>query len=281
MKRLFPVLTTVALLSGVALAACSSTEIPAGQDNGLTGSDSGTDAGNCCPTGSNVYACTFSNGGAGFACHDPAKGCASSTTCGEGCDPVVTGACGAVGGDSGPSDLHWYTTCGYPVCDVSDGGGAPLDAGPACAPIGSSCSDQGQTCGTPSAANCGAILVCDNHDPKASGMCPVSTKKYKDGIQYVDDAELARLHDETIHMKLATYNYKSAVADPDPKHLGFIIEDNPSSLAVDKMHNRVDMYGYFSMIVASMQVQEKEIAELRGELDASRREAASCRSKTK
>jgi hypothetical protein len=108
--------------------------------------------------------------------------------------------------------------------------------------------------------------------------CPISTRKYKDGIQYIDDAQLEQLHDETLKMKLATYNYKSAVADPDPTHLGFIIEDNPASLAVDKTHNRVDMYGYFSMIVASMQVQEKEIAELRSELNASQRDAAACRS---
>jgi hypothetical protein len=282
MRRLFSALTAVTLISGAALAACSSTEIPAGQDNGLTTGDGGADAGNCCQTGFDLYACTYSDGGAGFACHNPAQGCASSTTCGEGCDPVVSGACGGSTGDSGTSDLQWYTTCGYPVCNVGDGGSASADAGPACAPVGSSCTDKGQTCGTPSDANCGAILVCDDHDPRASGMCPISTKKYKDGIQYVDDAELTRLHDETLHMKLATYNYKSVVADPDPKHLGFIIEDNPSSLAVDKMHNRVDMYGYLSMIVASMQVQEKEIADLRSELRASQRDAAACRSpKTK
>ena len=274
MRRLFSVLTAATLCSGVAIGACSATEIPAGQDNG---GDSGSDAGNCCPATSNLYACTFADGGAGFACHNPAMGCASSTTCGEGCDPVVSGTCGGGSGDSGTSNLKWYTTCGYPVCDVSDGGGAPLDAGPACAPVGSSCTDQGQTCGTPSDANCGSTLICDDHDPKAMG-CPISTKKYKTGINYVDEAQLAQLHDETLNIKLATYNYKSAVADPDPKHLGFIIEDNPSSLAVDKMHNRVDMYGYFSMIVASMQVQEKEIAELRSELKASERDAAACRS---
>jgi hypothetical protein len=38
---------------------------------------------------------------------------------------------------------------------------------------------------------------------------------------------------------------------------------------------RVDLYGYLSMVVATMQVQEKEITELRKEL-ASAREG-SCR----
>jgi hypothetical protein len=47
----------------------------------------------CCPAGWGLYACTYPDGGAGFACHNPQMGCASSTTCGEGCDAIVTGAC--------------------------------------------------------------------------------------------------------------------------------------------------------------------------------------------
>lgn len=61
--------------------------------------------------------------------------------------------------------------------------------------------------------------------------------------------------------------------DPNPRHLGFIVEDDPRSPAVEGSFDRVDMYGYVSMVVATMQVQEKEIAELRGELDESRRGA--------
>jgi hypothetical protein len=89
----------------------------------------------------------------------------------------------------------------------------------------------------------------------------------------VSDAELRALHDEALGLKLATYNYKPQVADPKPKHVGFIIEDNPESVAVDSTHSRVDLYGYVSMVVAGMQVQEKEIAELKKELETSRREA--------
>jgi hypothetical protein len=75
-------------------------------------------------------------------------------------------------------------------------------------------------------------------------------------------------------MKLATYNYKAKVADPHLKHLGFIIEDQPESVAVDQTHHRVDLYGYVSMMVAAMQVQEKEIAELRQELGVAQRKGA-------
>jgi hypothetical protein len=71
-------------------------------------------------------------------------------------------------------------------------------------------------------------------------------------------------------MHLATYEYKSEYGDPTEKHLGFIIEDQPQSLSVDRGHDRVDMYGYLSMVVATMQVQDKEIRELRRDLAAAK-----------
>jgi hypothetical protein len=98
----------------------------------------------------------------------------------------------------------------------------------------------------------------------------VSSAKFKNDIHYVDDNQLAELHDETMQVRLATYNYKGQYGDPDVVHLGFIIEDNPQSFAVDRGHDRVDLYGYLSMVVAAMQVQEKEIADLRRELDEAR-----------
>jgi hypothetical protein len=229
------------------------------------------DSGSCCPAGWDLYACTFPSGAAGQACHNPQEGCPSTTVCGQGCDAVVTGRCGAEAG----SPLQWYTTCGYPLCPP-DGG--TEDAGAGCPPIGSTCTQAGETCGTPSVANCGVQLVCASQDPKGGlGGCPISSKTYKDGIAYVDDAQLKRLHDEALGIRLATYTYKPQVADPGPTHLGFIIEDNLATPAVDRTHNRVDMYGYVSMVVAGMQVQEREIAELRAELAAARRDAAACK----
>jgi hypothetical protein len=197
----------------------------------------------------------------------------------NGCD-----TCQCAPSDAGPSDagqLQWYTTCGYPVCPVVDAGSD--DAGPACPPVGSPCSQMGQTCGTPSPANCGAIQVCASQDPKGpNGLnCPVSSRKYKDGIEYVDDAQLRQLHDEALGIRLATYTYKPQVADPDPVHLGFIIEDNMQTPAVDRMHDRVDMYGYVSMVVAGLQVQEKEITQLRKDLEAARRDLATCKAPRK
>jgi hypothetical protein len=231
--------------------------------------------------GWDLYACTYANGTAGQACHNPQLGCASSTTCGLGCDPVVTGRCGvdAGEGDAG-SALQWFTTCSYPICPSPSGDGGDFDdAGAPCPAAGTPCSTAGETCGTKSAGNCGVTLVCASQDPKGGGggACPVSSRQYKNGISYVDDAQLQRLHDEALGVRLATYTYKPQVADPGPTHLGFIIEDNVESPAVNRELNRVDMYGYVSMVIAGMQVQEREISELREELAAARRDAAACK----
>jgi hypothetical protein len=176
-----------------------------------------------------------------------------------------------------PAELTWYTTCGAPVCMVPEGG--LVDAGEGCPPIGSSCTKLGETCGTPSQENCDTNLICDNHDPKGAGGegCPISTRSFKDDIAYLGENDLQALHDDALSVKLATYNYKPAVADPTQPHLGFIIEDQPESFAVDRLHHRVDLYGYVSMAIAGMQIQEREIAALRAELDSTKREAALCR----
>jgi hypothetical protein len=175
--------------------------------------------------------------------------------------------------DAVASSLHWYLTCGDPVCPApnvdagADGGAA--DAG-TCPGIGANCSTLGQTCGGPT--SCNSVETCLDHDPLApgGGGCPMSSRRFKDDIEYLGPEQLERLHDEVLRMRLASYNYKGQYADPNPKHLGFIVEDNPRSLSVDRGHDRVDVYGYLSMVVATMQVQEKEISELKRELAEAR-----------
>ncbi len=260
------VLGSVALGIGLLAAACGgSADVPVIQ-NGAGSSELGTlDAGTG-KCGADVCA-------SGELC------CASAD---ESCSPICSkvAKCPAYGrpcksGDAGgpPTDagppLTWYKTCGDVVCRVRDAG-APV----VCPAEGSPCAGKGTTCGDPATAQCGVIEVCDDHDPKAlpgGGMngCPISTKKAKDDIGYVDQAALQRLHDETLQMRLATYRYTGPFIDPkDPnaKHLGFIVEDQPQSLSVDRGHDRVDLYGYMSMAVATMQVQEKEITQLRREI---------------
>ena len=158
-------------------------------------------------------------------------------------------------------------------------GGVTDDAGAPCPAIGSSCTMQGERCGNSNfTVHCGAVEECASQDPtKPPNTCPISSRKYKDGIEYVDGEGLQQLHDETLQMRLATYRYKPQVDDPSKKHLGFIIEDTPpDSPAVQWSRERVDIYGYLSMVVATMQVQEKEIAELRKALDAAHEREATC-----
>jgi hypothetical protein len=132
--------------------------------------------------------------------------------------------------------------------------------------VGTWCTSKGQTCND-CTQGCGAKVVCDDHDPTAGPYgCPISSRKFKENVGYLEASDLERLHAEAMKMRLATYNYKDMYGNPYEKHLGFIIEDNPQSLAVDRGHDRVDIYGYLSMVVASMQVQEKEIQELRSKL---------------
>ena len=80
----------------------------------------------------------------------------------------------------------------------------------------------------------------------------------------------------TLATRLATYEYKS---QDHSRHLGFIIEDDPSSPAVLRGQDRVDLYGYASMAVATLQVQEREIVQLRREVEDLRRELREARPK--
>lgn len=253
-----------ALAVGVASAACGGADVPVLQN---TGSDLGAlDAGtgkcgdNACAAGE-------------LCCASADESCTPTCTKVATC-PVYGRPCKAPDGgstDSGTTDsggstnLQWYQTCGDVVCHASDAGATTV----VCDPLGSPCTGKGTTCGDPN-ANCGVIQVCDDHDPRGGpGGCPISTKKAKEDIGYVDAAALQRLHDETLQMRLATYRYKGPFIDPsDPnaKHLGFIVEDQPRSLSVDRGHDRVDLYGYMSMAVATMQVQEKEISQLKREI---------------
>jgi hypothetical protein len=89
-----------------------------------------------------------------------------------------------------------------------------------------------------------------------------SRRDRKDGIRYVDDAERAALAEQALSIPLASYTYK---ADPpgSRRRLGFIIDDQPDpSFAVDADRAHVDVYGYASLLLATVQQQQKQIAAL-------------------
>lgn len=132
--------------------------------------------------------------------------------------------------------------------------------------MGTSCTTEGQTCAVEQPGECGQhVLACQQGQWTLSGgQCPVSSARFKQDIAYLDEAHAEALREELMRVKLATYRYRS----PDPStHLGFIIEDMPpGSPAVLPSRDRVDLYGYLSMAVATLQRQEKALAELKQEV---------------
>jgi hypothetical protein len=102
-------------------------------------------------------------------------------------------------------------------------------------------------------------------------ICPISQRKHKKDIHYLSSDEAQRLTDELLGFRLATYRYKSETS-ADREHLGFIIDDVAPSPAVTSNGERVDMYGYQTMTVATLQAQAREIAELRRQLEDLKRQ---------
>jgi hypothetical protein len=213
----------------------------------------------------------------------PSSTCTSDGQCddGNGCsqDRCADGACHHeclcldAGGTArccpGPAAecprLQWFFTCGDPVCGWPDRDSrvppcaAGETAGAACTPAGASC-DPGDVCNRQ--------LRCSWNDPTTGG-CPISRRRDKRDIRYLGPDDARRLHDELLRHRLATYRY---AGDERARHLGFIIDDVPSSPAVDAGGERVDVYAYASMAVVAVQTQAREIARLRAELRALRRE---------
>ncbi|MCB9674353.1 MAG: hypothetical protein H6737_04505 [Alphaproteobacteria bacterium] len=190
---------------------------------------------------------------------------------------VLAGTACKKDGETGDTDtdtdasLQWYTTCGDPACSGYSG---PYDGVPACTDEveGGTCGDDGAECDFMS--DCNAVLLCAADDPKDQpGGCPISKAEAKREIAYLDEAALKRRADEALAMRLATWRYRWEDGGTRP-HLGFIIDDAPSSAAVRSDGERVDLYGYTSLALAAVQVQQQEIEALRAEIAALRAEIA-------
>jgi hypothetical protein len=121
---------------------------------------------------------------------------------------------------------------------------------------------------------CGAMLQCSDHS--LTNMCPKSQRAAKKDIRYVTSEDLQRLADEVEKIRLTTYTYNDPSLGAD-QHLGFIIDDNPKSPAVYPNGQRVDLYGYTSMAVATLQVQQQQLKAQQNQLDAITREIAALR----
>ncbi len=112
-------------------------------------------------------------------------------------------------------------------------------------------------------------LTADANQIQAMGSTPVGTSssiEVKKDVQYLDAAARARIAEETMGIKLATYKYKTD-ADGAREHLGFILEDSPNVPAADMGRKEVDLYAYASMVLATVQQQQREIATLKAEVE--------------
>jgi hypothetical protein len=156
-----------------------------------------------------------------------------------------------------PAELQWYETCGDPVCRGWTDSGLPRCATET---VGASCSEAGALCDPVDL--CNAHLLCADADPRLQG-CPISRAAYKQDVRYLGAADRDRLRDELLRFRLATYRYRGA---PEREHLGFVIEDEEPSAAIDSPRDQVDLYGYTSMAVAALQAQADEISALRREV---------------
>ena len=206
---------------------------------------------------------------AAVSCSDETGG----GTTGTGGNGGGAGGAGAGAGGGGGGDLKWYLTCGDPVCgthmpqagvDVctTEMEGAPCAAAAAkCDPVN----------------DCNALLLCTGSDPtQQPGGCPISRARFKHDIRYLPEADLERIHGDVLQTRIASWRYNHE--DPSAReHLGFIIDDNPTSPSVAESGNHVDVYGYASMAVAAIQVQDRQIRALEQEMKALREELTAAR----
>jgi hypothetical protein len=92
--------------------------------------------------------------------------------------------------------------------------------------------------------------------------CPISSRRAKRNIDYLSEQQAEAIAQATLRTRLATYEY----IDPalrGPRRLGFILEDPTTHpYARDPDVSVVDMYGYSSMLLATVQSQQRQIEEL-------------------
>ena len=165
-------------------------------------------------------------------------------------------------GDSGTSGGSSGTSGG------SSSGGLVADCPTSPPSQGTACTQDQQVCQYGDCSD--PSMRCENgawHDQQQG--CPVSSREKKRDIRYLGEEDLAALRDRTLSTRLAQYQYTSG--DPS-NHLGFIIEDDPESPAISRDHGHVDLYSYTSMAVATLQMQSREISELRREVKELRRD---------
>jgi hypothetical protein len=173
------------------------------------------------------------------------------------CAALVACLALATGCNGRDVDLNWFSTCGDAVCT----GYRPPSGVPRCTneSPGLACPVEGFQCDP--GDDCNRLLVCARRDPKLAG-CPISSRRFKRDVEYLTDADREECARQVGTIRLARYRYKGS----DEVRLGFVLEDDPPAVSVDRELDRVDLYGYSSLAVAALQVQERRIAALEREV---------------
>ena len=156
-------------------------------------------------------------------------------------------------------------TCSRPRVWLCDG--RPTGC-PASAPrIGDACAQEGVDCAY-GCNSAGGNVVCRGGvwQRGSFSMCPISTRRAKRDIVYLTDAEVDALAAQLRGTRLATWEY-TIPAMAGRRRLGFILEDQPGSFAVDPEHSQVDLYGYASLLAATVQSQDRELRALTRRLE--------------
>jgi hypothetical protein len=245
MNRRIGVLVGLVAIAGLAYA-CGGTG---------TSDDAGTDSGTDSTTGNDSAA-------------DTANGDTGNTDAGT----SDTGSDAGMGSDG-------CVGCSGPNSDCADGG---CPSGQVCVTTTAGASNKHQCYARPSCGCSGGTLCacmgscacgmdsCSNTGIGGGITClgPVSRREYKTDIDYVSDDERACLAEQALTTHLAEYRYKSE-PETAKRHLGFIIDDQPpGSPAVEHDQTHVDLYGYTSMLLATVQEQQKQIDALKTQVDA-------------
>lgn len=224
------------LSCGVVIAACGGTTSDVDGGTDATAGDGAGQDGSGQDSGKDGSPITDS-GGSDVVALDAAECTPPETACATVC-PAGTYCLKA----SGPQEHDLGCTTIPPECNGTPSCACMADC--FCPPVGlNKCT-----------ANQG-FLICDNGT--------VSRRAFKKDIDYVTDAERAELASETLSMSLARYRYKTE-PESENRHLGFIIDDQPpASPAVASDATHVDLYGYTSMLLATVQEQQKQIDDLK------------------
>jgi hypothetical protein len=190
----------------------------------------------------------------------------------SGTDAAVSGSDGGAGtrdggnvdaGDAGTAGaLLWYRTCGDPVCQA---GNSAMPGVRDCTTekSGDPCSVDQDRCNT---GACHVALLCTSTNPIGPWGCPISRREYKQDIQYLTPEAIEAYRQELLHLRLATWRYRHA---PRRQHLGILLDDidnQERSVAVDDGGRQVDLYGYASLAVATLQLQQRKIEVLEQEV---------------